>query len=332
MQRPVLTVLLAATMPALLGGCVAAVIPIAAGGAIAGKDELGIGKKGSKPAEAQDPAETQTVASEVPAAASLPEAAEPVEPIVRDRSINGEEMIAENTNPPERVELPPTDSAVAEPDTNSGTTAGTSPASAPPARPGAAQAANVDPRAYDVLYDYVDQQSRRDPIDNPRQSAILAAPGALRPDRSDCSIRPSAILIDLDPAGGVFDPDIAAERNPSLSQMLAALRLQEVDVFWISKLPAVRAGALRRVLIQSGMDPAGRDGLLLMRKIGDRKQLRRRELGETHCLLAIAGDERADFDELYLYLKDNAAAQPLEELIGAGWFMTPLPLTEGHTP
>ena len=111
--------------------------------------------------------------------------------------------------------------------------------------------------------------------------------------------------------------------------MLAALRLQEVEIFWSSTLPAVRAGEVRKVLTNSGLDPRGRDGLLLMRNKEDRKQARIKDLGETHCLIAIAGDRRADFDELYLYLRDKSAAQPLEELIGAGWFLTPLPLNEG---
>jgi len=184
----------------------------------------------------------------------------------------------------------------------------------------------LDFRAYDVMYNYVEQQSRRNPTQIPRQSALLAAPGSLSPLRTECSIRPPAVVVDLDPGEQVFDPAIDAAPNPALSQMLASLRLQEVEVFWISEITAVKAGAVRKALVDSGMDAQGRDQLLLMRRVGDRKQTRRRELAETHCLLAIAGDSRADFDELFLYLRDKSAAQPLEELIGEGWFLTPLPL------
>ncbi|MFZ1741208.1 MAG: hypothetical protein WAT93_00035 [Pontixanthobacter sp.] len=185
----------------------------------------------------------------------------------------------------------------------------------------------LDLRAYDSFYSYVDSQARKDPIESPRQSALLAAPGTLNPIRTDCSIRPPAVLIDLDPGDGAFDPDAKAQPNPALSQLLRSLRLQDIDIFWISELSAIKAGGVRNALISSGMDPEGRDGLLLMRRIDDRKQIRREELAETHCLLAIAGDSRADFDELYVYLKDKSAAQPLESLIGAGWFITPLPLS-----
>ena len=106
--------------------------------------------------------------------------------------------------------------------------------------------------------------------------------------------------------------------------------MQEVEIFWISSLPAVQAGAVRRALGTSGLDPDGKDNLLLMRNADDRKQERRRELAGTHCIVAIAGDTRADFDELYAYLKDRDAAQPLEELVGAGWFLTPLPIEQGQ--
>ncbi|MDN3647131.1 hypothetical protein QWY75_13040 [Pontixanthobacter aestiaquae] len=189
----------------------------------------------------------------------------------------------------------------------------------------------TDFRAYDALYSYVDSQARRDPVQSPRQSAVLAAPGSLSPTRTDCSIRPPAVLIDLDPGDQTFDPSITPQANPALGQILASLRLQAIDIFWISKQPAIAAGAVRKSLVASGLDPRGNDALLLMRRADDRKQARRKELAETHCLLAIGGDTRADFDELYLYLKDKTAAQPLEELIGAGWFLTPLPLN-AQTP
>lgn len=42
--------------------------------------------------------------------------------------------------------------------------------------------------------------------------------------------------------------------------------------------------------------------------------------------IAIAGDEPADFDELYSYLKSDDAALGLNEMFGAGWFLTPLPI------
>ena len=328
MRRAALASVFVLAATPLLGGCVAAVIPLAAGGALIGKEELGLDKKSpqadEQPDQTPSAVRTPPVAEEEAPPAQAPEIAETPDETVAEDGPAADLGVAPTNADSVTQELPPALSAPSAPllDRRERPV----PSIASPASPVA------DPRAYDALYAYVDQQARRDPVDAPRQSALLQAPGTLSPVRTICSIRPPAVLIDLDPADEAFDPDIAPAPNPALAQMIASLRLQEVDIFWISSLAAVRAGSVRKALVESGLDPAGRDGLLLMRKIDDRKQIRRRELGDTHCVVAIAGDNRTDFDELYLYLKDASAAQPLEELIGAGWFLTPLPLSEGHTP
>lgn len=373
----------------LLSGCVAALIPVAAGGALFGKDKIG-SSGGSRSAEAVEPnviveaiAETEAAPApaEVPAAVEViatvvPIEAVPVTELAMAEAPAGEVIVPsdpvqeafsaspaiEMADAPTQLaavtELPATlstpvtadaqpavvpieipaptqrfeEAFAPSPNESEQATSQVTQALAPaPLRPDSAQPALIygptDYRSYDALYSYVDSQARRDPVQSSRQSALLAAPGTLSPIRTDCSIRPPAVLIDLDPGSATFDPSIKAQPNPALSQLLASLRVQEVEVFWISELSAIQAGAVRKALIGSAMDPAGRDGLLLMRRIEDRKQARRKELSETHCLLAIAGDTRADFDELYLYLKDTSTAQPLESLIGAGWFITPLPLS-----
>jgi hypothetical protein len=45
-------------------------------------------------------------------------------------------------------------------------------------------------------------------------------------------------------------------------------------------------------------------------------------------VVAIAGDARSDFDELFDYLMDPSAALPIEALLDAGWFLTPPPLLD----
>lgn len=178
------------------------------------------------------------------------------------------------------------------------------------------------PGPYQAFLTYSSEQAALDPVAEPRRSAILATPGSLQPETMECSVRPSAVLVDLDPASGArnfaeLPPD------PALARGLQALRLEGVFVFWISDASAAEAGTLRKRLTETGLDPTTDDGILLMRRAEDRKQLRRKELSQTHCLIAILGDERSDFDELYDYLKDPAAASPLEALIGNGWFLVP---------
>ena len=56
------------------------------------------------------------------------------------------------------------------------------------------------------------------------------------------------------------------------------------------------------------------------------KQTRRDDFARAYCVVAMAGDERADFDELFAYLRDPTAALPLEKLVGQGWFIVPPPI------
>ena len=277
--------------PALLSGCVAALIPVAAGGLIAGKEKLRTA-----------PAFHQTDDVKMEPVVAAADAVPARQPVVLD----GAEQLAFNR---------------------------------PGARDRRAEAALVpglqtpmgSDQAFSGFFEYVEAQAGRDPILVPRQSALLAVSGSLTPDRSDCSIRPPAVVIDLDPSGATLNPAVEAQAVPGMAKMLRTFRMRETDIFWISGLSALEAGAVRQRLIATGLDPAGRDGLPLMRRPDDRKQTRRRELSATHCVIAIAGDTKSDFDELFDYLKDSSAAWPLDELFDAGWFLTPLPLLDKST-
>ena len=162
----------------------------------------------------------------------------------------------------------------------------------------------------------------------PQLSAVLVAPGLLDGERIACSGNPAGVIIDLDPVEGLFDPDVAHAPQPELAASLVALREAGVNIAWASGRTADHAGTIRRALSLTGLDSAAQDELLLLRYPDDRKQTRRAEFATSHCILAIAGDDRTDFDELYHYLKDPSASVALERLIGDGWFITPLPLEQ----
>ena len=148
----------------------------------------------------------------------------------------------------------------------------------------------------------------------------------LGPERADCiGIRPT-VLIDLDPEGGSFSPDTASRPPAGLATGLARLRSAGVAIAWVSSAPATLNEEYRDALARSGLDERGTDQLLLMRGDADRKQIRREQIAQTSCLVAIAGDTRSDFDELYDYLLNPSDADVLEPLIGEGWFLIPTPL------
>ncbi len=157
-------------------------------------------------------------------------------------------------------------------------------------------------------------------------SALLDDPASLEPVTKACKAEVPAVLIDLDPAEGLMALDTASQPEPALRAILDNLRGQGVAIAWITDREPTDAGRIRDILLGSRLDPTGRDPLFVQRFPGESKQERRQALLETHCLIAIAGDERADFDDLYTYLRDPTFAAGLEAIIGEGWFLIPTPL------
>ncbi len=159
-----------------------------------------------------------------------------------------------------------------------------------------------------------------------RTSAILRNPAMLEPDRTQCTQGVSTVLIDLDPEDRELLPIDTRSASPALADRLAQLRLRGVIIAWISGSSIDKMNDIRVALSQSGLDPLGIDEVLLMRSEDERKQSRRDELARNSCLIAIAGDARSDFHELYGYLLNPSDAASLEPLIGEGWFLIPTPL------
>ncbi|MFL0355429.1 hypothetical protein ACI5KX_03030 [Erythrobacter sp. GH1-10] len=175
----------------------------------------------------------------------------------------------------------------------------------------------------------------------PLETAVLRDPSALDGKRLSCEPgdeRDPAILIDLDPGQTVFAEGSPLPASGAAALSLEVLRAEGVTIAWISENSAADAYIVRDALKQSGLDPDAEDTLLLMRYPGDRKQTRREEFAAETCLIAIAGDEHRDFDELYEYLTNRDAALELEPLMNNGWFLIgdapvaqPTPVPEAET-
>ncbi|SHN57319.1 hypothetical protein [Erythrobacter sanguineus] len=153
-------------------------------------------------------------------------------------------------------------------------------------------------------------------------SAMLADPIALDGQRRRCAgdDQPVAV-IDLDPQGGVFIPPAKVVKNDGQALGLAVLREAGVQIAWVSDAPVSQIGGVRTALEQSGLDPRGEDIVSLRRDPEDRKQARKETLAATACIVAIAGDEKSDFDERFQYLRNPEAGAALETAIGDGWFL-----------
>jgi hypothetical protein len=160
------------------------------------------------------------------------------------------------------------------------------------------------------------------------QSALLA-PGAatrLAEQRLECPERQPAVIVDLDMGPATFAPDGGIVSSPGLAEGLARLREADIVVLWLARTDANRVREVADALVLSGLDPTGRDPLLLIRNPDDRKQTLRQEANLDVCVIAIAGDTRGDFDELFDYLRNPDLALGFEGMIGSGWFLTPVPL------
>jgi hypothetical protein len=191
--------------------------------------------------------------------------------------------------------------------------------------PGPCDRTGPDP--WRLFVDYALERAARPPGDGKRRSVLLEAGTSLDlPRTRACEAKIPAVIIDLDPETRPF---IAAAAKPPARELVAGLaRLREagVAVAWITALPAAYVTEVAEALRASGLDPAGADALLLARNREDRKQVLRVEAGRDVCVIAMAGDRRGDFDELFDYLRDPAMAASFDSLLGAGWFLVPPPL------
>ncbi len=167
----------------------------------------------------------------------------------------------------------------------------------------------------------------------PPQSALLLPDSrySLAPSHRPCRASEPAVIVDLDVGPAAFAPGTAAQPAPGLAAALARLRAEGIVVLWLSQIDANRVNDVAQALRDSGLDAGGRDPLLLVRNKDERKQVLREEAGEDVCILAIAGDRRSDFDELFDYLRDPASASALDVMVGAGWFLAPAPLEPAVT-
>lgn len=177
-----------------------------------------------------------------------------------------------------------------------------------------------------AFYDFALSRLDTLPAADGRESMLLADPPSLDPALKRCGTLPPAVLVDLDPGNGLLPLVSTDTASPDLARYLGLLRERGVTVYWISGHGPGAASQIRQRLVASGLDPTGADPLIVTRFAGESKQARRYGLGESNCVLAIMGDQRGDFDELYDYVLDPIMAAPLEEHVNHGWFIAPPPL------
>ena len=156
-------------------------------------------------------------------------------------------------------------------------------------------------------------------------SALLTRESALkfRAETRPCTAREAAVVIDLDPATAIFAPGSPRNATPDAVSAAAQLRDSGIIVLWVSQASANDVAAIADALKNSGLDPTGKDPILLVRNAEERKQVLREEANNTVCVVAMAGDRLSDFDEMFDYLRDERLTTTYNAELGAGWFLVP---------
>lgn len=151
-----------------------------------------------------------------------------------------------------------------------------------------------------------------------------------KPETMACESKPLAVVIDLDDQNnrGWIKAETLYRQN-GLIEVLRSLRAAEISVIWLSDQPAAASEKVSAILEEAGFSQSESDDFLFLDRGGeDRKQVRRWDAARNYCIVAMAGDDRADFDELYAYLRDPDGAIMLESMFDNGWFLAPPPLVE----
>ena len=161
-------------------------------------------------------------------------------------------------------------------------------------------------------------------------SSVVLVPRVdiIDPKTIDCAGKPMAVVIDLDhEAQGDWTQAETLYRQNGLIEALRSLRAAKISVIWISDKPVAASETIAAILREGGLAEDNADDFLFLDRGGeDRKQVRRWDAARNYCVLAIAGDKRSDFDELYDYLRNPDGAISLEHMFDNGWFITPPPL------
>lgn len=335
MMRFRLRLAVLACSAALMSGCVAAIIPVAAAGAI-GRSRHANRQKGVAPVVAEAPSRVPVpvpTAARVPTGAPVPTAA-PVPIVVA--------ALPAPASPPSAA--PPL--ALVD--------------GVPPGMQylyGSGEASAIALQSWHGMVAYVAGvvQGKR-PIDS-----VVLVPGSTldKPSFVPCGDKPLAVVLDVDETvllnlgaqydavlhPGPFDPRRweAWERTgadkvtatPGAVRALGQFRFAEVAVVFNTNRNAANAAGTEAALNGAGVGPAKHGETLFMTgddATGSRKDGRRATIAARYCVIAMAGDQLGDFSDLFNAGVSPAArraqtmAPAVNGLWGAGWFVQPNPV------
>ena len=308
-------------LPVMTGGCVAAAIPVVAGGLMArdqldGRDERKAEKSGD---EQRAPGQLKTAEARAAMGTVTAEPATAPQPGM---------LPAPNGVVPARLGQP---------------------LSAPAAnRAGTGEAAAYSLQAYQALWNHLAAQVERRRRNEPLQSVVLMPGTTLdAPRYAGCEGKPLAVVFDLDEsADKAADPDApwrrwkgdgtdAVAATPGAVEGIDAARREGIAVIFTTRRSPESAPGVTGLLDQLGFGrfEAGRTLILA----GDAEAAKgdeqvRQVIAAGYCVVALVGDSLNDFSKLFEATSDAGKRQTaatetmVAPLWGAGWFILPNPV------
>jgi hypothetical protein len=172
----------------------------------------------------------------------------------------------------------------------------------------------------------IDQAARQRRGEAVRSVVLVDEVSLTTPKTLSCDAKPMLAVIDVDVAPGT-PAEMDVERQSGFAAIVETMRESGIRIAWLADADEARLKPILD-LLREGDEPVLRDADLMLfgQPGGYRKQERRWQLARDHCVVAIAGDRRADFDELYDFLRDQSYAIRLEAFMGKGWFELPHPV------
>ncbi|VVT03624.1 5'-nucleotidase, lipoprotein e(P4) family [Sphingomonas sp. EC-HK361] len=316
----------------LTGGCVAAAIPVAAGGVIA-KNKIG---KRDRDAPRKPTREERRAAAALPA---LGGTAQPGQ------------IYRGNLPPPSGVAAAPAPASARGPSVPAGMQY----------LYGSGEATAASLQAYLALNDWMVAKATARRIGDKVDSVVLA-PGATlaSPRFLPCGDKPLAVVLDVDETsllnlgyeaddsqrGTGYDAQRwdawektggnAVAAVPGVLEAKAVADSVGVTFVYNSNRAAANAGQTAATLTRAGLGPAAHGSTLWLQGDvggGSGKDARRAAIADKYCVIAMVGDQLGDFSDLFNAPGEGpqarrafAASKALKTIWGHGWFVLPNPV------
>ena len=227
---------------------------------------------------------------------------------------------------------------------------------------GSGEAASASIQTFRAMTDFVDARVKA----APRQSIAMGLPdalggiGAVTCERADGSVKPYAVVFDVDETllinlgyeywqantGSEYDPDIWAEWErtgandvmpvPGAVTALRRMRQSGVTIIYNTNRNSATAQGTIAAIAGAGLGDAVHGETLFLKgddDTGSAKDTRRATIAQRYCVLAMAGDNLGDFadpfndrDKSVGERREMVSRGNIAQQWGNGWFMLPNPV------